>query len=92
MFAGVIRVHQGERHQTAIEWYDDRRAEWDGDPDITLEDPIKETASIDDRIEHIYATSNDESYTEDYIRYIDDSHGETRELIDNRNTYAQSKI
>lgn len=92
IFADVIRLHQGDRHQAAIEWYDNRKTEWDGDSEITLEEPVRETVSIDDPIEHVYATSNDEAYIEDYIQYIDNPHGETRELIDNRNTYAKSEL
>lgn len=92
IFADVIRVHQGDRHQKAIEWYNDREKEWEEDPDITLEKPIEDTASFDDPIEHIYATSNDESYIEEYIQYVDDPHGEARKIIDNRNTYAESEL
>jgi hypothetical protein len=91
IFADVIQSHQSERHQSAIEWYD-HEAEWDGEPEITLEEPIRETASIDDPLEHISATASDESYVEDYIRYLDDIDDETRELVDNRNTYAQSEL
>lgn len=92
IFADVIRTHQETRHQTAIEWYDDRKSEWEDDPEISLQKPIRETISIEDPIEYIYANSNDESYIEDYIKYIDNPHGEMRELIDNRNTYARSEL
>ncbi|GAB3310953.1 hypothetical protein [Haloplanus salinarum] len=92
ILAEVIRVHQATRHQTAIEWYDDHENKWEGDPEITLEEPIRETVSIDDPIEYIYESSNDESYIEDYIRYVDNPRGEIRNLIDNRNTYARSEL
>lgn len=92
IFADLIRDHQASRHQTAIEWYDGQKTEWEGDPEITLDEPIREIASFDDPIETIYATTSDESYIEDYIRYIDDPNGEIRELIDNRNTHAQSDL
>jgi hypothetical protein len=86
----VIRVHQAARHQTAIERYNDGKDEWEGDPEISLEEPLRETVSIDHPIEYMFASSDDESYIEDYIRYVDNPHGELRDLIDNRNTHAQS--
>lgn len=92
IFADVIRMHQGDRHQTAIEWYDERKEEWGDEYEITLEGPVRDTVSIDNPIELLYATGSDESYIEDYIRYIDNPHGETRESIDNQNTYAKSEI
>jgi hypothetical protein len=92
ILADVIRAHQAARHQTAIEWYEDHDDSWEDDPEISLDEPISETLSIDDPIEYIYASSNDESYIEDYIRYVDNPHGEMRDLIDNRNTYAQSQL
>lgn len=92
IFANVIREHQSTRHQSAVDLYENKKDDWDGDTEISLEGPIQEPASIEEPIEHIYATSSDENYIEDYIKYIDNTDSETRELIDNRNTFAQSKL
>lgn len=91
-FADVIRRHQGDRHQTAIDWYDNHKDEWKSDLEINLKKPVREPGSISDPIEQIYATHSDESYIEEYIRYIDDPDSETRKTIDEKNTYAQSKL
>jgi hypothetical protein len=88
----LIRLHQDQRHQTAIDWYDNRKEDWDGDQEIELEKPIKEVDPIDKPIEALSEFISEEAYIEEYIQYIDNPYGDTRELIDNRNTYAQSQL
>jgi hypothetical protein len=92
IFADLIRLHQDQRHQTAIDWYDNRKEDWDGDQEIELEKPIKEVDPIDKPIEALSEFISEEAYIEEYIQYIDNPYGDTRELIDNRNTYAQSQL
>ena len=92
VFAGVIQAHQSSIHQTAIDWYDNRKSDWDDDPEISLEKPIRGGDPTEEPLEYLYGRSRDETYIGKYIKYIDNADGEMRELIDNRNTYAESEI
>jgi len=92
VFADVLKSHQGEVHQTAIEWYDDREDEWEENSGVSLEELISETDPTEDPIEYIYTKSDESSYIEEYIEYIDNSGGEARQTIDSRNTYAESEL
>lgn len=90
IFADVVQYHQSELHQTAIDWYDNRR-ETEGDSvEVSLDEPVKREVSLDDPLEFISKVADDESYIEKYVKYIDEPYGETRTMIDSRNTHASS--
>lgn len=91
IFADIIKLHQGERHQTAIDWHENQKDELDNESGVNLEEPIQSSKSADEPIEYLYARSDDESYIEEYINYIDNPRGNIRNIIDNRNTFADSK-
>lgn len=92
IFADLIRSHQAQRHQTAIDWYNNRKEEWVDDLEIELEAPVEEINPVDKPIEAISEVVSEEVYIKEYIQYVDNPYGDMRELIDNRNTYAQSEI
>jgi hypothetical protein len=89
IFAGVLRKHQAELHQTAIEVCDEKK--WEADPDIELSAPVSEQSTPDKPWDFMMKRADDISYIREYINYIH-NHGEIREWIDNRNTNAQSKV
>jgi hypothetical protein len=90
IFADVIRHHKSELHQTAVDWYDNREDEWGESVEVSLDTPVNEEVSIDDPIEMISKTADDKSYIEKYIKYLGEPYGDTRRVIDNRNTHASS--
>lgn len=90
IFADVVKHHKRELHQTAIDWYDNREAEWEDSVEVSLDAPVGKEVSLDDPIEMMSKTADDRSYIEKYIKYIDEPHGDTRRVIDNRNTHASS--
>lgn len=92
IFAEVIRKHQSELHQTAIDMYDQAGNEWDDSPDISLEDPIDNSITQETPMEYLSTISSEEVYIEEYIKYIDGEDKEFREMIDNRNTFAESEF
>lgn len=90
IFAKVIKKHQGDLHQTAIEQYDNDEVDADGDSNISLEEPISEEISEDNFIEYTLTATDDEVYIKEYAKYLDDE--SFREIIDDRSTFAESKL
>lgn len=91
IFADVVRMHQTDPHQTAIDKYDNEGS-WESSPDIELSEPLREIDPLENPLEHVSQRVNDEVYIKEYIQYIDNPEGEMRRLIDNRNTFAESKM
>ena len=96
IFADLIRLHQADLHQTAIDWYDNRKEGWGSNQEIELEKPIENPThhapQKDTMLESMYEKASEEAYIEKYIQYIHNPHGDTRELIDKRNTHARSEL
>lgn len=96
IFADLIRSHQADLHQTAIDWYDNRKEEWDSNLGVELEKPIENpnhhAPQKDDILEAMYERGREEAYIEEYIDYIHNPHGDAREVIDKRNTYARTEL
>lgn len=90
IFADVVKAHQDDRHQTAIAYYNEQGEEWGSDPDISIDHPI--TPRDYGVVGILFNKIQDESYIEDYIRYINDHDGNFRETIDNKNTWAESML
>ena len=96
IFADLIRLHQADLHQTAIDWCDNRKEEWDGNQEVELEKPIEtpnhRAPQEDIMLEAMYEKASEESYINEYIQYIHNPHGDTRKLIDKRNTHARTEL
>ena len=92
IFADIIRLHQADRHQKAIECYNSNEYEWDGGPKINLSGPIKETDSVNNPFEYMSSKTDDEVYIKEYVKYIRDPEGSIRETFDNRSTFAESQM
>lgn len=90
IFAEVVRRHQHELHQTAIEKYKEI-GRWTDSTEFSLNESITIPPSTADSIDVIHAVTRDESYIEEYIKYMS-NYGEVRRTIDNRNTFAISEM
>lgn len=91
IFANVVRMHQTDPHQTAMDKYDNESG-WDDEPEVELSEPLSKIDPLENPLEHVSQRVDDEVYIKEYIQYIDNPEGDLRRLIDNRNTFAESKI
>lgn len=91
VFAKVIKKHQSSLHQTTIERYKNGNTEFDDDSDVSLEEPLSNQTPSDDPLEITFTIAGDEVYIEEYTKYLD-NYDEFQTLIDNRNTFAESKL
>ena len=90
IFAEVIKKYQGELHQTAIEQYENGEIELDDDSSVSLEEPLSEEISQDNPMEFVRTRVDDEVYIKEYAKYLDDDG--FRDMLNNRNTFAESKL
>ena len=92
IFAKVIKQHQSSLHQTAISEYDETAVDTNDDVDISLDRPISVDANPPDYMGILLNKISDEKYITEYIHYLNDTNDGFRQVVDNRNTYASSKL
>lgn len=92
IFAEVVRCHQDQLHQTAIEHCDQYDSTSGDKSCVSFKQSLSGDSLARDSIDLIEKVYSDESYIEEYIGYVNNPKGELRRVMDQRNTYADSEL